>query len=261
MSAKSSVLVLNLCKISITRREWLMAFLPSDFDELWRASKGQTWLNTITNDLKLKKRDCHVPLIEHLITISVSEWLSKCHCSHFLHRLNNIKMQNDFLKKFPRMAEITVPTNYLDWKSKQLSLPFDIKGLNGRRDQAFAAEEPHYLLVRSDDANPRHLGITQYFPYSIAHVAGHSGQNTMHHSPQIVVSFFDIHKINVCRFVLFVPRAKPHLRHVRQEINRSFVLFFFPLSLHAFLMFSYFTCTCWSIWHSIVILPLICIRF
>lgn len=67
------------------------------------------------------------------------------------------------------MAEITLPTNYLDWKSKQLSLPFNIKGAQivnspGRRDRGFAGvEEPNYVLVRSDDANPRHLGITCHF--------------------------------------------------------------------------------------------------
>lgn len=74
-------------------------------------------------------------------------------------------MQNDFLKQIPRMAEITVPTNYLDWKSKQLNLPMNIKGVQltnmpGRRDRSFTAEEPHYVLVRSDDTYPRHLGIT-----------------------------------------------------------------------------------------------------
>ncbi|XP_031636645.1 uncharacterized protein LOC116349381 isoform X2 [Contarinia nasturtii] len=80
-------------------------------------------------------------------------------------RLNNIQVQNDFLKQIPRMAEITLPTNYLDWKSKQLSLPLNIRGAQitkppGRRDRGITADEPtpHYVLVRSDDANPRHLG-------------------------------------------------------------------------------------------------------
>ncbi|XP_055304729.1 uncharacterized protein LOC129569660 isoform X3 [Sitodiplosis mosellana] len=79
-------------------------------------------------------------------------------------RLNNIQVQNKFLKQIPRMAEITLPTNYLDWKSKQLSLPVNVKGAQitsppGRRDRGFTgAEEPHYMLVRSDDTDPRHLG-------------------------------------------------------------------------------------------------------
>lgn len=65
------------------------------------------------------------------------------------------------------MAEITLPTNYLDWKSKQLSLPLNIRGAQitkptGRRDRGFHADEPtpHYVLVRSNDDNPLHLGIT-----------------------------------------------------------------------------------------------------
>lgn len=63
------------------------------------------------------------------------------------------------------MAEITLPTNYLDWKTKQLSLPLNMRGAQitnspGRSDRAFTADEPNYVLIRSDDANPRHLGIT-----------------------------------------------------------------------------------------------------
>ncbi|XP_055304728.1 uncharacterized protein LOC129569660 isoform X2 [Sitodiplosis mosellana] len=82
-------------------------------------------------------------------------------------RLNNIQVQNKFLKQIPRMAEITLPTNYLDWKSKQLSLPVNVKGAQitsppGRRDRGFTgAEEPHYMLVRSDDTDPRHLAEAQ----------------------------------------------------------------------------------------------------
>lgn len=84
-----------------------------------------------------------------------------------LCRLNNMQVQNDFLKQIPRMAEITVPTNYLDWKSKQLSLPINVKSVQltnslGRRDRSFTTDEPHYVLVRSDDTSPRHMGITCY---------------------------------------------------------------------------------------------------
>lgn len=90
-------------------------------------------------------------------------------------RLNNIQIQNDFLKQIPRMAEITLPTNYLDWKSKQLSLP-NIKGAqltNTRRDHGFSgAEEPNYVLVRSDDDDPRHLGITHHsFPFDFYQIS------------------------------------------------------------------------------------------
>lgn len=63
------------------------------------------------------------------------------------------------------MAEITLPTNYLDWKSRQLNLPFNVKGAQinrplGRRDREFTADEPHYVLIRSDDTNAHNLGIT-----------------------------------------------------------------------------------------------------
>lgn len=66
------------------------------------------------------------------------------------------------------MAEITVPTNYLDWKSKQLNFPINVNGVQltnvpGRRDRSFAADEPNYVLVRGEDASPHHLGITCYF--------------------------------------------------------------------------------------------------
>lgn len=116
-------------------------------------------------------------LIEHLnILVKLSEWLSDDFfiCRFFLHnifftpcRLNNARVQNEFLRQIPRMAEITVPTNYLDWKSKQLSLPINVRGAQitnspGRRDRSFTAEEPNYVLVRGDDANP-HLGITWQF--------------------------------------------------------------------------------------------------
>lgn len=92
------------------------------------------------------------------------------HLQNFLYtfyRLNNIQMQNNFLKQIPRMAEITLPTNYLNWKSKQFSLPINVNGAQiakpiGRRDHEIFVDEPNYLLVRSDDANPHRLGITVF---------------------------------------------------------------------------------------------------
>lgn len=82
----------------------------------------------------------------------------------FRFRLNNIHMQNEFFKQIPHMAQVTLPTNYLDWKSKQLSVPLkSATNSLGRRDRSFAADEPHYVLVRSDNTNPRHMGITHHF--------------------------------------------------------------------------------------------------
>lgn len=80
-------------------------------------------------------------------------------------RLNNIQVQNEFLKQIPRMAEITLPTNYLDWKSKQMTSALNAKGVTntpmpGRRDLSSATEEPRYMLIRSEDSSPRHMGIT-----------------------------------------------------------------------------------------------------
>lgn len=164
-----------------------MAFLPSDFDEL-AATEQRSYLIEYNNKCETKQNrlSCTVKLIEHLI-ILVSEWCCRCRVfflyllffflfSSFcfviffllLRRLNNIQVQNDFLKQIPRMAEITLPTNYVDWKSKQLSLPINIKGAQitsppGRRDRGFSGvEEPHYVLVRGDGggAEQRHLGIT-----------------------------------------------------------------------------------------------------
>lgn len=73
-------------------------------------------------------------------------------------------VQHDFLKQIPRMAEITLPSNYLDWKSKELNLPPDSNiwnsvNLSGRRELPLTAEEPHYILLRSDGDTPQHLGI------------------------------------------------------------------------------------------------------
>lgn len=68
------------------------------------------------------------------------------------------------------MAEATLPTNYLDWKLKHMSVPLNADGETnqpGRRDRVAGAEEPKYVLVRSDDIKPRHLGITQYSIFEI----------------------------------------------------------------------------------------------
>lgn len=61
------------------------------------------------------------------------------------------------------MAEVTLPTNYLDWKSKQMSTP--LNGAPNQREPNFAAEEPHYLLVRSDQSSPRHMGIIRHLVF------------------------------------------------------------------------------------------------
>lgn len=57
----------------------------------------------------------------------------------------------------------------MDWKSKQISLPRNTKDITksvGHRDRGFVADEPHYMLVRSDDENSRNLGILdQYRSY------------------------------------------------------------------------------------------------
>lgn len=62
------------------------------------------------------------------------------------------------------MAEITLPTNFLDWKSKQLNLPSSVgfkKHGNsaGRREWPLLVDEPNYVIVRNDEAIPRLLGI------------------------------------------------------------------------------------------------------
>lgn len=81
--------------------------------------------------------------------------------------MSNVRTQHDFLKDIPRMAEITVPSHYIDWKSKQLSLPsnsgyFNNSNVMGRREWPLTVEEPHYVLVRTDEDNPRHLGNNFY---------------------------------------------------------------------------------------------------
>lgn len=81
-------------------------------------------------------------------------------------------MQSDFLKKVPRMAEITLPTNFIDWKSKQLNLPSNVRLQNqgnsaGQREWPLLVDEPHYLIIRSDETKPRHLG-TKFFSIKTA---------------------------------------------------------------------------------------------
>lgn len=77
-------------------------------------------------------------------------------------------MQHDFLKQIPRMADITLPSETIDWKSKQLHIPansdiWNNMNLSGRREQFLSAEEPHYIILRSDGETPQHLGINLMF--------------------------------------------------------------------------------------------------
>lgn len=65
-------------------------------------------------------------------------------------------MRQNVLDRIPQMAEITVPTNYIDWKSRQLNLPSNTKEQN--QWPANSPREPHYVLVRSDEAVPQRLG-------------------------------------------------------------------------------------------------------
>lgn len=74
-------------------------------------------------------------------------------------------MQHDFLKQIPRMAKITLPTNFIDWSTNQLNIPSNVHSKNhgnsaGRREwPSLLIDEPHYVIIRSDEAKPRHLGI------------------------------------------------------------------------------------------------------
>lgn len=65
-------------------------------------------------------------------------------------------MRQNVLDRIPQMGEITLPTNYLDWNSKQLNLPPPTKERN--EWPSTSPRHPHYVLVRSDDANPQRLG-------------------------------------------------------------------------------------------------------
>lgn len=96
------------------------------------------------------------------------------HCFYF--RLNNVHVQSELLKQIPRLTDVSLPTNYMDWKLKQMSSPRNTKDISrsiGHRDRGFVADEPNYMLVRNDkdDANPRHMGILDqyrsYFLYGI----------------------------------------------------------------------------------------------
>lgn len=74
-------------------------------------------------------------------------------------------MQHDFLKQMPRMSEITLPTNFIDWSTKQLNIPsnFDSKNHGNSASRrvwpTLLVDEPHYVIIRSDEAKPRDLGI------------------------------------------------------------------------------------------------------
>lgn len=88
----------------------------------------------------------------------------------YFHRMNNVHVQSELLKQIPRMTDVSLPTNYLDWKLKQTGLPRNVKDITramGHRDHGFVADEPHYMLVRSDDdESPRNMGILdQYQSY------------------------------------------------------------------------------------------------
>lgn len=85
----------------------------------------------------------------------------------YADRLNNAHAQHDFLKQIPRMADITLPSNSLDWKSNKLDLPADSKiwndvNLSGKLEWPLYAEEPHYILIRSDGKDSHHLGIVYF---------------------------------------------------------------------------------------------------
>lgn len=83
----------------------------------------------------------------------------------FFHSLNSA--QKDVLRQIPRMTEITLPTNYIDWKSKQLNLPGDTSIKTARnspnhREWPKQTEDPRYVLVRSEEPNTRQLGNEFY---------------------------------------------------------------------------------------------------
>lgn len=87
-------------------------------------------------------------------------------------------MQSDFLKQIPRMAEITLPTSFIDWKSKQINLPTNFRPKNhgnsaGRREWPLLVDEPHYVIIHSDEAKPQHLGtivLTILSPFYSIHI-------------------------------------------------------------------------------------------
>lgn len=86
----------------------------------------------------------------------------------FFHRFNNLHVQSELLKQIPRLTDVSLPTNYLDWKLKQTSLPRNVKDITktiGHRDRGFvSADEPHYMIVRNnEDENSRHMGILDQY--------------------------------------------------------------------------------------------------
>lgn len=75
-------------------------------------------------------------------------------------------MQHDFLKQIPRMGEIILPTNFIDWSTEQLNMPSNFFSKNhgnsaGQRKwpPPLLVDEPQYVIIRNDEAKRRHLGI------------------------------------------------------------------------------------------------------
>lgn len=88
-----------------------------------------------------------------------------CFQHFFFRSLNNA--QKDLLRQIPRMTEISLPTNYIDWKSKQLNLPADTSIKTARntpnhREWPNSHEDPRYMLVRSEEPKTRNLGNEFY---------------------------------------------------------------------------------------------------
>lgn len=75
-------------------------------------------------------------------------------------RLNDAHMRQNVLERLPQMGEITLPTNYIDWNSKQLNLPPPTK--ERQEWPATSPRHPHYVLVRSDDTNQRLGKLSSY---------------------------------------------------------------------------------------------------
>lgn len=77
-------------------------------------------------------------------------------------------MQHDSLKQIPQMAKITLPTNFIDWSTKQQYETSNVQSKN-----PLLVDEPYYVIIRIEEAKPRHLGgnlnffylYFSYFPY------------------------------------------------------------------------------------------------
>lgn len=87
---------------------------------------------------------------------SLKKCLSKQKILFVRSRLNAAHMRQNVLERLPQMAEITLPTNYINWKSKQLILPPSTK--QEHEWPATPPREPHYVLLRSDETTPQRLG-------------------------------------------------------------------------------------------------------